>query len=143
MQQRNLATLHLLPHTGLHDERLNWSVIIARYQGKLVLVKHKQRDTFECPGGHRETGESIIECAHRELYEETGASEYQLTPVAPYSIRLANGELSCGMLFRADISEFSELPGFEMERVELFNALPQALTYPEIIPQLLRFVAQN
>ncbi|TCS40438.1 NUDIX hydrolase [Reinekea marinisedimentorum] len=140
MQQPALAKIHALPDTSLTDAQLEWAIIIAQHQRKLVLVKHKQRNTYECPGGTREPGESIDQCAHRELYEETGASEYQLTPIAAYSIRLHDGRLSGGMMYRAEITAFAELPDFEMERVELFHALPPALTYPEIIPSLMRYV---
>jgi len=38
-----------------------------------VFCKHKDRDTFEFPGGHREKDEKIEETAKRELWEETGA----------------------------------------------------------------------
>ena len=37
----------------------------------------------------------------------------------------------------ADISEFGELHDFEMERVELFETLPEQWTYPKIQPKLL------
>ena len=52
---------------------LRFSVIIAHSRGKLVLCKHKERDTYEFPGGHIEPGESAEDAARRELYEETGA----------------------------------------------------------------------
>ena len=40
-----------------HD--LKFAVIISRYLKQWVFCKHKQRKTFEIPGGHRENGESI------------------------------------------------------------------------------------
>ena len=64
---------------------LRFSVIIAHSRGKLVLCKHKERDTYEFPGGHIEPGESAEEAARRELYEETGAVEFELQPVCAYS----------------------------------------------------------
>ena len=45
------------------DSLLKFAVIIARTNGKWVFCKHKQRDTYELPGGHREPGESILEAA--------------------------------------------------------------------------------
>ena len=56
------------------DALLKFAVIIARSNGKWVFCKHKDRSTYEIPGGHREPGEAIIETARRELYEETGAN---------------------------------------------------------------------
>ena len=66
------------------DSLLKFAVIIARTNGKYVFCKHKSRDTLEVPGGHREAGETILETARRELYEETGAVEYRIEPVCVY-----------------------------------------------------------
>lgn len=35
------------------DKPLKYAVICARYNGKWVFCKHKERDTYEIPGGHR------------------------------------------------------------------------------------------
>lgn len=48
---------------------LKFAVIVSKYNGKWVFCKHKQRETLEVPGGHREIGEKIGETAKRELYE--------------------------------------------------------------------------
>lgn len=37
-------------------------------------------------GGHREDGEDILETAKRELYEETGAITFDITPICIYSV---------------------------------------------------------
>ena len=129
-------------------ELLRFSVIISRFDGKLVLCKHKVRDTYEFPGGHIEAGESAEDAARRELYEETGAIEFDLRPICTYSAEgknrvNADGDKSYGMLFCADIAAFEPLPDSEMERVELFDCLPAELTYPEIQPELLREVIRR
>lgn len=49
------------------DSFLKFAVIISQSNGKWVFCKHKERDTYEAPGGHREAGEDIIETAKREL----------------------------------------------------------------------------
>lgn len=59
------------------DNLLKFAVIAARYNGKWIFCRHKQRDTWEIPGGHREPGENIAETAKRELHEETGAVEFE------------------------------------------------------------------
>ncbi len=58
------------------DSLLKYAVIIAVFEGKYVFVRHKERSTFEIPGGHREINENIEETARRELWEETGADKF-------------------------------------------------------------------
>lgn len=43
-------------------------------------------------------------------------------------------------LYFADIIKFEELPGFEIEKIELFDNLPDNWTYPEIQPKLMKKV---
>ena len=126
----------------VNDSKLKFAVIIAQCNGKWVLCKHKQRDTWEFPGGHREPGESIDETARRELREESGAVEFTVTPVCAYSVTGKNrvnqtGEESFGMLYTAEIFSFEKDLHSEMERAELFSQLPDNWTYPEIQPKLL------
>ena len=70
----------------VEDALLKFAVIIARTGGNWVFCKHRERDTYELPGGHREAGESILEAARRELYEETGALRFSMEPVCVYSV---------------------------------------------------------
>ena len=124
------------------DRRLKFAVIIAKSGGKWVLCKHKQRTTWEFPGGHREPGEEIGKTACRELLEESGAREFTISPVCAYSVTGKNrvnetGEESFGMLYDAEITAFEAELHSEMERVELFEQLPENWTYPQIQPKLL------
>lgn len=124
------------------DVLLKFAVIIARSGGKWVFCKHKERDTYEVPGGHREPGDSILEAAKRELREETGAVEFTIGPICVYSVTgrtrvNETGDESFGMLYYAEIRRFGELHS-EMERVELFETLPENWTYPLIQPLLIK-----
>lgn len=130
-------------YENINDELLKFAVIIARHQGKWVFCKHKERDTYEIPGGHREKGESIIEAAKRELTEETGAIDFKIEPICVYSVTGKNrvnetGEETFGMLYYAEISSFSEKLYSEIERIELFDELPEKWTYPLIQPMLIK-----
>lgn len=125
----------------IEDSLIKFAVIVSRHQGQWVFCKHRDRDTYECPGGHREPGESVVEAAKRELWEETGAEAYTLTPICVYSVTVA--EETFGMLYFAEIAAFGKLPPYEIERVELFSALPDRWTYPEILPKLLEKVTET
>ncbi len=129
-------------YDSVDDSLLKFAVIIAKSNGKWVFCKHKERTTYELPGGHREKGETILDTAKRELQEETGAIEFQLTPVCVYSVTEKTrvnetGEETYGMLFLADISEFEKELHSEMEKVYLYERLPTEWTYPDIQPKLI------
>lgn len=65
----------------VNDALLKFAVIISKAGEKWVFCKHKERDTYEIPGGHREPGETILETAKRELHEETGAVDFDIRAV--------------------------------------------------------------
>ena len=73
-------------YDSIDDSMLKFAVIIAKHNGKWVFCKHRERSTWEVPGGHREQGEDILETAKRELYEETGAINFEINPICIYSV---------------------------------------------------------
>lgn len=124
------------------DSLLKFAVIISQSNGKWVFCKHKERDTYEAPGGHREVGEDILETAKRELQEETGAIQFDIKPICVYSVTGKNsvnetGEETFGLLCFAEITEFSGKLESEIEKVELMDELPESWTYPMIQPKLI------
>lgn len=130
----------------VEDKLLKFAVIVAKSNGKWVFCKHKERDTYECPGGHREAGENIDDAARRELYEETGAIEYTIQPICVYSVTAPdnfNGAETFGKLYFADITIFETELHSEIEKIELFDELPTKWTYPLIQPFLLKEVERR
>lgn len=129
-------------YDSITDELLKFAVIISKSNGKWVFCKHKERDTYDVPGGHREENESIDETARRELYEETGATQFVINPICVYSVTGKNrvndsGEETFGMLYFADITMFEEELHSEMEKVVFLDELPTEWTYPLIQPLLI------
>ena len=123
------------------DGKLRFAVIITRTEGQWVFCKHRDRNTLEVPGGHREPGEDILDTAKRELYEETGAIDFTMEPVCVYSVTAPgnfDGQETFGMLFSADVREFEKELHSEIERIVIRDDLPEAWTYPEIQPLLMR-----
>ncbi|MBW9173411.1 NUDIX hydrolase [Clostridium estertheticum] len=110
-------------------------VILSKYQEKILLSRHKKRSTWETQGGHIEKGETPLEAAKRELFEESGAVKFSILPVFDY---WAGDDKfwANGMVFMAEITELSDIPDSEMKEVRTFFNLPDSLTYPEITPVL-------
>lgn len=117
-------------------------VIIAKYDGKWILCKHKKRDTWETAGGHIELGETPLDAAKRELFEETGAVSFDIKPLFDYWAADETSEAN-GMVFYAEIYELNDLPESEMEKVKCFKTLPPNLTYRDITPNLFQYLEDN
>ena len=128
-------------YDSVSDELLKFAVIISKTQGKWVFCKHKERDTYEVPGGHREENEDILDTARRELYEETGALKFELKPICVYSVTAEdnfNGQETFGLLCYADIYAFEEKLHSEIEKIIITEKLVENWTYPLIQPELLK-----
>jgi 8-oxo-dGTP diphosphatase len=129
-------------YDSIDDRLLKFAVIISKSNGKWVFCKHRERDTYEVPGGHREENETILETAKRELQEETGAVDFVIKPVCVYSVKgktRVNENIddeTFGMLFIADITSFGNIDS-EIEKIILVDDLVDNWTYPLIQPKLI------
>ena len=127
-------------HDTVEDERLKFAVIISRANGRWVFCKHRDRETYEIPGGHRENGESIVDTARRELYEETGALDFSLMPVCAYSVTdpdHSDDQETFGMIFFSEILQFEKELHSEIEKIIITELLPEKWTYPLLQPKMI------
>ena len=116
-------------------------VILSRYDGKILLSRHKERTTWETQGGHIEQGETPLQAAKRELYEESGAVQYEIASLCDYWVGepdMVNG--SGGVVFVANIKQLGSIPESEMQEVKTFANLPENITYPSITPVLFELL---
>ena len=111
-------------------------VVCSWYQGQWLLSRHKRRRTWETQGGHIEVGETPLQAARRELFEESGVKEAKIYPVCDYHGIDARGQ-SYGQVFLAVIRHLGDLPESEMKETALFRELPEELTYPKVTPLLM------
>ena len=112
-------------------------VVLSEYQGKILLSRHKKRTTWETQGGKIEPGETPLMAAKRELYEESGAVDFEIEPLCDYwAGEVQTKEEGNGRVFLAKVKKLSAMPESEMAEVRTFDELPEKLTYPAITPTL-------
>ena len=117
-------------------------VILSHMDGKYLLSRHRARTTWETQGGHIEPGETPLEAAKRELWENparwntrssrcatTGPGTASAVPRALCSGRRSQSLARCR---RARSGKPACLKPF-----------PENLTYPHIAPALFAYEAEQ
>lgn len=55
------------------------ALVVVRFEGRVLMILDSWRNQWELPGGRLDPGETPVEAASRELFEETGISGVPLT----------------------------------------------------------------
>ena len=122
-----MSEMTLLRHP-IEEELPTIAIIVPRLDGSWIFCRHKDRDTWEFPGGHRETGESLAETAARELWEETGIRDVTLHRVGNFQMGS-----TYGALFFGEVRSLSAIPeGSEMAEIMVSRQFPPAFTYDNL-----------
>lgn len=114
---------------------VKYVVVCTFYRGKCLLSRHRERLSWETQGGHIEPGETALEAAKRELYEESGVENARLYPVCDY-LGVNPPRQANGTVFLAVAEALGPMPESEMAEAALFDTLPENLTYPNVTPRL-------
>jgi 8-oxo-dGTP diphosphatase len=124
-----------------------WADIISFHNGKWIFSKHKKRTTWETQGGHIEKGETPLEAAKRELFEESGVVDFDIEPLCDYwAGGILNGVYITGhgQAFLANVRTFTDIPSqSEMEKICLFDSPPSNLTYPHYSREIFPLAIQK
>ncbi len=133
---------HVYPAHTLNNYK--YVVVLSRHNGAFLLSRHQKRTTWETQGGHIEQGESPLNAARRELYEESGAADFSIVYAFDYRAGDEDGYAD-GAVFVAEIRALAPIPESEMAEVQYFDTLPtdDMLTYPGSTPVLFRYATEQ
>lgn len=106
-----------------------------REEKYFLIVQSKKNEHWLCPKGHLEEGESEIECAKREIFEETGISELQKIKnfeiKAEYSTKEGNTKKVFFFLFRTNEENLTPKDDVKDAKWLTFNEAYNLITFDE------------
>jgi 8-oxo-dGTP diphosphatase len=126
----NDVDITILPPGSFTDAALTYVVIGAREENNWIFVRHRERDSWELPAGHIEEGEQAGDAARRELFEESGVTEADLTVLNDYIVRIG-GKVNHGRIYYAAVKRRGPLPESEIAEIQISEGSPAPATYPE------------
>ncbi|MDQ0160949.1 RNA deprotection pyrophosphohydrolase [Bacillus alveayuensis] len=102
--------------------------IICQYNNQWLLTNHRDRG-FEFPGGKVEKGETPLEAAKREVFEETGGIIQRIEYLGQYKV-LGKEKTIIKNIYVADIKEIKKKKNYyETKGPVLFDRLPKDIQH--------------
>jgi len=116
------------------------SLVLARHEQGLVLVRNKHRSIWELPGGYIDQGERASDCALRELFEESGliGSEIELLGVLEIDRQNPRGDLLRCALYQCRAEGTPSACGVEISAVAFWHPVTDLGPISTIDEALLR-----
>ena len=99
----------------------NGVLVLARYEGGLILKRDEQNALWMLPCATLIRGEDLPETARRALGEAIGEAIFTVEELCPYYITDDMGEKSGGYAFLADVTEW---PAQSESTSRAFSRLP-------------------
>jgi 8-oxo-dGTP pyrophosphatase MutT (NUDIX family) len=111
--------------------------------GRVLLVRRSDDGTWSLPAGMMELGESLRDCAVREVREETGLIAREVTPFGIYTRRPTAGPDMYGHTYQ-HITLAVRVDAYEGELVRVTDETTDARWYPPGgLPEQLRAAVQR
>ena len=83
------SSVRIFRTAALPAQHLTTSAYVMLFRGEDILLIQDRERGWDIPGGHREEGETVEQCAARELLEEGAARAKKLVPFARVEVRVS------------------------------------------------------
>lgn len=111
--------------------------VIRDDAGRVLLIKRSDNGHWSLPAGAMELGESITECAVREVFEETGLAAEEVEPYALYTGADYTNTNQWGHTYQLFVTAF-RVPRWSGELVRVTDETTDAVFYdPAALPEPL------
>ncbi len=122
------------------DFPVTHALVVARNKDGFLLLHNTWKNHWELPGGILEPGESLRECAIREMAEETNQTSDHVAFRGMMKFRLKDGRIEYGGLFCADIDqEWPFVINNEASRIVFWDGQQDIGYIDEIDKELLKY----
>lgn len=136
--------INLTPEAAEELEDSIGSLVFPFYNDNYVMTFHIKRKGWEFPAGIREKGETPLECAIRESFEETGAILKNVKKLGYYTVKIGSKKFKYAIFF-SGVERFEPKPIWsETDLVKLFTELPDNISYEdEVYKIVLEHIEKN
>ncbi|WP_202708968.1 NUDIX domain-containing protein [Sporosalibacterium faouarense] len=129
--------ISLSPKSAGDIEDSSGSLVFPFYNDNFVMTFHMKRKGWEFPAGTREEGETPLECAKRESFEEAGAILKNVKALGYYTVNNGDKKLKYA-IYKAEIDRFEPKPSWsETDLVKLFTELPEDISYQDDVYKIV------